>query len=238
MVLRSWTRRCRSGCHTDEPGGAALFAPGRVNLSVASRVWKAVSGRMKAIDDPAAVVRLELPLVLEVPTDDGFDVLYAEHQPHAIRLAGLLTGDRARAEDIAADAFARVFVKWQAGQVQNVWPYLRMTIVNEVRGRWRRGTSDRETDRRVREAASTAAAPRSVEDGAIDRVALAAALERLSPRQRIAVVLRFYEDLTEAATAELMGCSVGTVKTTVSRALGRLRLSLALGDEDGTGDGR
>jgi RNA polymerase sigma-70 factor (sigma-E family) len=164
------------------------------------------------------VVAVDVPLVLSAPLTTGFDALFAAYQPRAVRLAGLLTGDADRAEDVAAEAFARVFVKWQAGQVTDFWPYLRMAIVNEVRGRWRRRSAERPQPTNDGRAEGP-----PVADRATDRVAMAAALQRLSPRQRVAIVLRYYEDLTEPATAAAMGCTVGTVKTTVARALQRLR---------------
>ena len=75
---------------------------------------------------------------------DAFDVLYAEHAQRALRLAGLLCGHRERAEDAVAEAFVKVLPKWQAGDVEDFWAYLRSAIVNEVRsGHRRRGVADR-----------------------------------------------------------------------------------------------
>jgi RNA polymerase sigma-70 factor (sigma-E family) len=146
---------------------------------------------------------------------ETFDELYGRHATPALRLAVLLVGDRARAEDLVAEAFARVLPRWRKGEVLDFGPYLRTAVVNEFRSRLRREARAPELGPVV-----------EVEDLSelvADRAALADALRRLPDRQRAAIVLRYFEDLPERDTAELLGCSVGTVKSSVSRGLARLR---------------
>jgi RNA polymerase sigma-70 factor (sigma-E family) len=155
----------------------------------------------------------------------SFDELWERHATRAMQLAGLLTGNVTQAEDAVAEAFARVFPRWQRGKVEAFWPYLRTALVNQVRG----------TARRSRTAAlwrlgqaPTVDAP-SAEQDIAERAELAVALRQLAPLQRRALVLRFFEDLSEADTAQLLGCSVGTVKSSTSRGLAQLRALLQEG---------
>jgi RNA polymerase sigma-70 factor (sigma-E family) len=146
---------------------------------------------------------------------ETFDELYGRHATPALRLAVLLAGDRARAEDLVAEAFIRVLPHWRLGEVLDFGPYLRTAVVNEFRSRLRKQAREPELDPVV-----------EVDDLAdliADRAALAGALRRLPDRQRAAIVLRYFEDLAERETAELLGCSIGTVKSSVSRGLVRLR---------------
>lgn len=167
---------------------------------------------------------------LEPATPAGFDALFDEHFERAVRLAWLLApGDQAAAEDAAADAIARVWPKWAKGRVEEFWPYLRLAVVNQVRGRGRRLVIARRYEPIV------AGAPRGddrFEIAVVDRVVLADALRAMPDRQRTAVVLRFYEDLPEVECARVMGCSIGTVKSTTSRALAALRATLEASRDD------
>jgi RNA polymerase sigma-70 factor (sigma-E family) len=157
---------------------------------------------------------------------DAFDVVYAEHAHRALRLAGLLCGHRERAEDAVAEAFVKVLPKWRAGLVEDFWSYLRTAIVNEIRSvHRRRGVADRWRHRT--HSADRTSGP---EDGITERRRVAAALDELPERQRTAVVLRYFEDLSERETAAVMGCGLGTVKSTTSRGVARLRE--LLGEED------
>jgi RNA polymerase sigma factor (sigma-70 family) len=153
----------------------------------------------------------------------GFDALFDEHFERAVRLAWLLApGNPAAAEPAAADAIARVWSKWAKGAVDDFWPYLRLAVVNQVRGRGRRIAVARRHEPMI-------GAPPGDDDfeiAVVDRAVLATALRGLPERQRTAVVLRFYEDLSEAASARVMGCSIGTVKSTTSRGLAALRAVL------------
>jgi RNA polymerase sigma-70 factor (sigma-E family) len=149
--------------------------------------------------------------------------LYVDLAPEAGRLAYLLVGDSDAAQDIAQDAFVRVGprLRWLRDPEKAKF-YLRTTVVNLCRAHWRRRTrehSQREMDSLL---------PSQQDHGPrVDqRDEMLAALERLPARQRAAVVLRYYEDLSEHQTADLLRCPVGTVKSSVSRALQTLREDL------------
>ncbi|HEX9377833.1 MAG TPA: SigE family RNA polymerase sigma factor [Actinomycetota bacterium] len=147
--------------------------------------------------------------------------LYARHAADAARLAYLLTGDRALAEDLTQEAFVKMFGRFRDLRNPDAFEwYLRRTVVNLARSHFRRRRVERAyLEGRGRAEGTTTAAPPDV--GA--REEMWEALQGLSERQRTAIVLRFYEDLSEARTAEVMGCPVGTVKSLVSRGLERLR---------------
>ena len=146
--------------------------------------------------------------------------LYRAHLPGATRLAYLLTGDRAAAEDVAQDAFLSAAAR--LGGLRNeaaFGAYLHRAVVNRARNRARRLKVERFHAR----PADTA--PYDLPDVAT-RDRLWSALQRLPHRQRAALVLRFYLDLSEADTAERLGCRPGTVKSAVARGLAAQRAEL------------
>lgn len=147
--------------------------------------------------------------------------LYAEHAPEARRLAYLLTGSRAQAEDLVQDAFVRLAGRFlDLRDPDGFGHYLRRTIVNLNNSWWRRKKVERtylerEMQRPVTEEAH--------QQDPVEREALWQSLQRLNARQRTAIVLRFYQDLSEEQTAEAMGVPRGTVKSLVSRGLEAMR---------------
>ncbi|MGH3442868.1 MAG: SigE family RNA polymerase sigma factor [Nitriliruptorales bacterium] len=150
----------------------------------------------------------------------SFADVYSAHHRRAVRLAWLLTGDPHAAEDVVAEAFAKVWRQWERGRVRDVGPYLRRAVVNQVNSRGRRRALEiREGERRAGDERGV----RLHDEQAADHDAVWQALQRLPDRQRAAIVLRYYEDLSEAQAAEMLGVSVGTVKSQVSRGLDRLR---------------
>jgi RNA polymerase sigma-70 factor (sigma-E family) len=153
---------------------------------------------------------------------DDTATLYAATAPRAVRLAYLLTSDRALAEDIVQDAFIRVASR--LGGLRDphaVEAYLRRAVVNEVLGR-RRSLARRE--RRERAAvAGPATAQVSPMDTVDQRVDLIQALNGLPLQQRVTMLLRYWLDLGEVEIAETMNCAVGTVKSRLSRGLATLR---------------
>jgi RNA polymerase sigma-70 factor (sigma-E family) len=162
---------------------------------------------------------------LELSRGGRLETLYRTHVDDALRVAYLLTGNNALAEDLTQDAFVRVFGSFQDLRNKDAfWWYLRRTIVNLSSSHFRRRRVERTYLARQR----TAEAMPETDLG--DRERLRSALMKLRPEQRAAVVLRYYEDLTEATTAEILGRPVGTVKSMVSRAMDRLREELS---EDG-----
>jgi RNA polymerase sigma-70 factor (sigma-E family) len=155
-----------------------------------------------------------------------FEVLFDNQYPDLMRFAIRLTGDRPVAEDIVADVFARLLAQRRPREIENVGAYLRRCVVNEARSRWRR------QERRTRLLPKALHSPEAVGDGTgvvDERDRVLDAIARLSPRQRAVVVLRFYEDHSEADTAEILGMAPGTVKSTLAAARRHLQ-SLLEGD--------
>jgi len=154
----------------------------------------------------------------------GFAEVYAAHHAEAIRLAYLLCGDQDLAEDVVSEAFAKVFVQWRRQRVQEVRPYLRRAVVNEVYSRFRRLRLERRESQRQR---ADLPVERAADEQVVAQDSMLAALRALPTRMRVAVVLRYYHDLSEAETAAVMGVSVGTVKSNTARGLSKLRGLLA-----------
>lgn len=152
--------------------------------------------------------------------------LYSTEYPSVLRLALLLTGDRDAAEDVAQDAFVRLFARFQDRKEPDViQAYLRRIVVNLSRTRVRRLVHESRKNQRLAQ----------VPDGpAPDPTATAVTREllmKLPVRQRAAVYLRYYEGRSERETAEALGCSVGAVKSLVLRATRALRLEEGGRDE-------
>lgn len=160
--------------------------------------------------------------VTPVATRDTSDFaqIYAAHHAEALRLAYLLCGNRERAEDAVAEAFVRVYRQMRRGDIEHPRAYVRRAVVNEVNSRFRRLALER---REASKRSGDDRGLRGADDVIVDTDEMFAALRRLSDRQRTVVVLRFYEDLPEKAIADVMGISIGTVKSTLSRGMERLR---------------
>ena len=145
---------------------------------------------------------------------------FVRARSHALlRSAYLLTGDRHHAEDLVQEALARTHRAWsRLDDVANAEAYARRTMYHAQVSVWRR--------RRVAESLPGELPDAPADDHAdatTRRIAVQRALLRLSARQRAVVVLRYFEDHTEAEAAEMLGVSVSTVKTQCARALARLR---------------
>jgi RNA polymerase sigma-70 factor (sigma-E family) len=158
--------------------------------------------------------------------DDAVTRLYAAHYRPLVRLAALLTHDLSLAEEIAQDAFVALHQRWgRLHDPDSGAAYLRQTVVNRSRSALRhRGVVSRFLHSRADDAASPSAETLVMAAGVHAEVL--AAVRTLPARQREALVLRYYLDLSEAQTAELMGLSVGAVKSHTSRALAALRRDL------------
>lgn len=147
--------------------------------------------------------------------------LYERHAPAAGRLAYLLTGDRALAEDLVQEAFVRVVGRFRHLRVPDAFEaYLRRTIVNLHTSHLRRRRLERAY--LEREGGTARPGPTVMPDVGV-REELWRALLDLPPRQRVAVVLRYYEDLSERETADTLRCSVAAVKSLTARAMEALR---------------
>lgn len=151
------------------------------------------------------------------------DVEFAEYmharQATLLRTAYLLTGDRHSAEDLVQTSLAKLYLSWDKVQDRgSIDGYVRRILVNENNSLWRRAwkkrefTSETMPERHVVE---------EYDDGA--RGALWDLVQTLPRKARAVVVLRYYEQLSEAETAEILGIAVGTVKSQASRALAALR---------------
>src|SRR5262245_27265365 len=148
--------------------------------------------------------------------------LYAAYAPDGIRLAFLLTGDRALAEDLVQDAFVRLIGRLRHLREPNAfWVYLRRTIVNLATSQFRHRRVERAYLERVAASPSFVVNPNDELDETMHRVLLG-----LPQRQRAAIVLRFYEDLSDVQTAAVLGCPAGTVRSLVSRGMKTLREQL------------
>ncbi|CRK57208.1 putative RNA polymerase sigma factor [Alloactinosynnema sp. L-07] len=140
-----------------------------------------------------------------------------------LHAAYLLTSDRHQAEDIVQTALARSYAAWSRIRDQDPYAYTRKTMVNHVIDRWRRP---------MREHPAEVVPEQAVAGGqgvVVERDWLMDMLDGLTPRERSVVVLRHYFDLPEADVASELRISVGTVKSTNARALGKLRTSTANG---------
>lgn len=157
----------------------------------------------------------------------GFHVFVSARYPALVRTALLLTGDRGHAEDLVQDALQRTFLAWRRLDAPaNAEAYTRRTMLRLAgrarRRRWRGEVPTAEPY------AGAAPDPAAVVDEA-ERVR--EALQRLPWAQRAVLVLRYFDDRSEADVAELLGCSAGTVKSRASRGLAALRAGGLL-DED------
>ncbi len=156
----------------------------------------------------------------------GFDEFVTLRSSALLRTAFLLTHDHALAEDLLQTALAKAWFAWRRID-GNPEPYVRKIIVNSYASAWRRKWhGERPTD----ELPERAVAPQDSSEAAHD---LWIAMERLPRRQRAVVVLRYFEDLTEAQTAAVLDCSVGTVKSQTSKAFAKLRIDPALAVQEG-----
>jgi RNA polymerase sigma-70 factor (sigma-E family) len=135
------------------------------------------------------------------------------------RAAYLLTGDRSQAEELVQNALVKAAVRWRrlatGGDPE---AYVRKIMVNDHISWWRRFAR-----RELPQTSAGVVAAHDPADRTAQRLDLAAALAKLPARQRAVIVLRFYQDLSEADTAAALGCAVGTVKSQTSDALAKLR---------------
>lgn len=151
--------------------------------------------------------------------DADFAAYMTARQPSLLRTAYLLTGDRHTAEDLVQTALAKLYLSWDRVQRRElVDGYVRRILVNEHNSLWRRPFKRREV-----------VSGELPETQFLDRhdtgesAALWEFVQTLPRKQRAVIVLRYYEDLSEAETAEALGISVGTVKSQASRALAAMR---------------
>ena len=163
-------------------------------------------------------------------TNAAFESFARARTARLLRFAYVLTGDRDRAADLVQDALERTLLAWpRIVNRDDPEAYVRRIIVNRHVSIWRRTRRER----LVPDPPESPYTPTDPHDAW-----LWAELAQLPARQRAVLVLRFYEDLGAAQTAEVLGCSVGTVKSTTSRGLARLRERITQGEPDGHGERR
>jgi RNA polymerase sigma-70 factor (sigma-E family) len=158
-------------------------------------------------------------------SDQAFVEFVRGTQHRLMHLADLLVRDRGHAEDLVQKALIKVYLAWPRLRAGNPEAYARAVIVRANIDRWRRG--------RIRNESLTGEVPetegRSDHAGAVvDRQVVRAALRLLTARERAAVVLRYYCDLSESQIAAEMKVAPRTVKSTLARGLSKLRQSVAL----------
>lgn len=154
---------------------------------------------------------------MPVPANEtaAFTAVYEARYAHLLRLARLV-GDSGRGEEIVQDAFVQLYRRW--ARVEQPVPWLRAAVISGCRSAGRRRAVARRHD-------TTSLDDVQPDDG--DALAVRDALRTLTPRQRAAVVLRYFDDLPEREIAAALGCRPGTVKSLLARALPRLREALA-----------
>lgn len=150
------------------------------------------------------------------------DVSFAEYvasRGHALaRLAYLLSGSHADADDLVQSALAKAYARWpHIATLDSPDAYVRRILANQHVSWWRARRRERLTDHTPEVAVSDTTAAQATADLLRDGV------RSLPPRQRAAIVFRYYEDLDDAAIADALGCSVATVRSQISRALASLR---------------
>jgi RNA polymerase sigma-70 factor (sigma-E family) len=157
------------------------------------------------------------------------DRFLAERGGPLLRTAKLLTGSREAGEDLLQAALERLIRRWTRIE-GNPEGYLRRTMYNLAADGWRRQNTLLAGQRLLRAAARTAAQGPAGTDLVDIRDALVRLMLQLPARQRTVIVLRYWEGHSEAEVAELLGCSVGNVKSAASRGMARLRELTATAD--------
>ena len=189
---------------------------------------------MEALQGGSAVGPEEAALVERAKGGDvgAYETLVRGHQAVAFRAAFTITGDPAEAEDAAQEAFVKVYRslgRFRSGAPFRPW--LLTVVANEARNRRRAGLTLRAAEH------GPQAAPPSPETAVVAeerRTELLGAIEGLREEDREVISLRYFLELSEAEAASVMGCARGTVKSRLSRALGRLREKM-MGAPDATG---
>ncbi len=151
--------------------------------------------------------------------DEGrvsFDAWVRTAQLRLFESAFLMSGDAHHAQDLVQDALIKVAARWEKLRDENPDGYARRILYRDHVSWWRRSR-----DLPVDEIPE--ASPGDLSESSVDHLVVGVALERLTRKQRAVLVLRYFDDLTEKQTADILGVSVGTVKSQCSAALARLR---------------
>lgn len=157
-------------------------------------------------------------------SDDSFGQFVETALPGLLRFAHMLTGQPALAEDIVQTSLVKAMKAWPRIEGEEFWrqqAYVRRIVVNTHLSWWRRWTS------RVRLGEVPDQPSVAADDRLAERDEVHQALSTLPPRQRAVLILRYYDDLSEAEIAATLGCQPGTVKSSAARGLAALRAQLA-----------
>ncbi|MFD7991767.1 SigE family RNA polymerase sigma factor [Streptomyces mexicanus] len=169
-----------------------------------------------------------------VPASQGlvypsFSAYVRHRRPVLLRTARSLTANPSDAEDLLQTALTKTYAAWERIEDHRALDgYVRRALLNTRTSQWRKRKVDEFACDELPEPEPVPGTADPAEQQAL-RDAMWRAITKLPARQRAMVVLRYYEDLSEAQTAEVLGVSVGTVKSAVSRALGKLREDAELG---------
>jgi RNA polymerase sigma-70 factor (sigma-E family) len=168
--------------------------------------------------------------VLRRQDPEEFAGFVAGRHARMVRVAELLCGDRDRAEDLAQDGFARAYAAW--GRIRSGDPeaYVRRCIVNANTDWWRRRTWREESwpDVPEQHGGPPWPGPGDLAELIATREVVLRALSRLTVRERVVLVLRYYLDLSEQQIGAELGIAAGTVKSTAARAVAKLRADTEL----------
>jgi RNA polymerase sigma-70 factor (sigma-E family) len=197
------------------------------NIDMSAGEPDAVSARPIHVTDTMVADAALGPVAADWDAEQAVTTMYSTHYRSLVRLAALLVRDTATAEEVVQDSFIAMHSSWRRlRDSEKALSYLRQSVVNRSRSVLRhRMVVDRN-------APKPAPDMPSAEQGALsllERSAVVAALRELPPRQREALVLRYYGDLSEAQIASAMGISRGAVKSHTARAIAALRTVLEMG---------
>lgn len=193
------------------PGGSGV--PGGGRDGVLLQYW--VSGRANGQNLPVrSGVQRETEGVQVSTDDEGFRAFVLSSGDRLLQVALLLCGNRQTAEDLLQTAYSRLYPRWD--RIEDPYAFTRRVLVNLRNDRWRRLRRERLGD------VPDQPQPDST-DSSERRVVVLSALALLTARERGVLVLRYYEDLSEAEIAATLDIAPGTVKSTAARALGKLR---------------
>ena len=164
--------------------------------------------------------------------DERFELFVRASLPELVRFGTAVAGNRHDAEDLVQAALEATGRRWRKVLAHGDDPtaYVKRAMVNASISRWRRLRREWLTDVPVHESV-----PDRIADRPLAEQEMWSALGLLPPRQRAVLVLRYYEDLSEADIADVLGCRPGTVKSQASKALATLRRALA--DHEATSTG-
>lgn len=203
---------------------ARLLGQGSAGLTF-SAMTAAQSGDVAEFPHPGPGVLGATEAGTDCEADRAVSALYATRYRPLVRLAVLLVDDMATAEEVVQDSFIAIHANWRRLQdIDKAAGYLRQCVVNRSHSVLRhRGVVDRNLQQSLPDMPSAEEEAMRL----LSRSAVITALHGLPPRQRQALVLRYYAGLSEAQIASTMGISKGAVKRYVSRAMSTLRAMLA-----------